>query len=194
MSDLSKTDINDYDCVMESYKTMKVTWENMEKMSRDYTDKIDVETNIKKVIELETEYLMKLNDFYTLIENDNLSVVDRILKKHIPTIIMVVNLTLACLGFSNLETENDENAKKVMSGIGMIGTGAGIALKVKNSSAVNFKPNALEAIDVAKDKLKQSIAINQKYISVGIKTTAQAAQCSVKIDKDGKIEVYRKYV
>lgn len=193
MSDLSKTNIDECECVTESYKTMKVTWENMEKMCRDYTDKIDVETSIKKVIDLETEYLMKLNDFYNLIENDSLSILDRVMKKYIPTVILVLSSTLACLGLSNLEVEDDVYAKKIMGGAGMIGAGAGIVLKVKNSSSVNFKQNALEAINIAKDKLKQSIAINQKYLSVGIKTTAQAAQCTVKVDKEGKIEVYRKY-
>lgn len=193
MADLSKSNIDDCEYAMESYKSMKVTWENMEKMCRDYTDKIDVETNIKKIVDLETEYLMKLNEFYNLIENDRLSVMDRIMKKYIPTVVLVVNMTLACLGLSDLEAENDTNAKRIMGGAGLIGSGAGVIMKVKASSSVNFKQNSLEAIDIAKENLKRNIAINQKYLSVGIRTTSQAAQCDVKITKDGKIEVYRKY-
>ena len=50
MSNLSKNHIEELTPANESYKTMKITWENMEKICRDYTDKIDIETNIKKII------------------------------------------------------------------------------------------------------------------------------------------------
>lgn len=193
MSNLSKNNIEELTPANESYKTMKITWENMEKICRDYTDKIDIETNIKKIIELETEYLEKLNEIYNLIEKDNLSIMDKILRKHIPTIILVINATLACLGLSKFETDNDARARTIMSGAGLIGTGAGIILKVKNSSAVNFKQNSLDAIERLKEELKKDIAVNQKFLSIGIRTKNQTLQCKVNIDKDGKIDIFRKY-
>lgn len=181
------------DNAMESYKTMKVTWENMNRMCREYTDKIEVETSIKKIIELETEYLGKINEFYAMIEDDRLSLMDKFVKKYIPTVLLVISATLACLGVSKLEAENDDTARRVMSGVGLVGAGSAILLKIKNSNAMNFKQNSLDAINEIKDKLKQDIAINQKYLSVGIKTKLDASQCTVNVDKDGKISIYRKY-
>lgn len=181
------------DSVMESYKTMKVTWENMNRMCREYTDKIEVETSIKKVVELETEYLGKINEFYALIEDNKLSLMDKFVRKYIPTVLLVVSATLACLGVSKLEADNDTTARSIMTGTGIIGTGSSIILKIKNSTAMNFKQNSLDAIDEIKDKLKHDIAVNQKYLSVGIKTKNDVSQCTVNIDKDGKISIYRKY-
>lgn len=192
MSNLGSYD-DSVDYAMESYKTMKVTWDNITRMCRDYTDKIEIESSIKKIIELESEYLDKLNEFYSMIETDNLSLIDRFVRKYIPTLLLVINSTLACLGVSNLETENDTAAKKIMGSVGLVGTGASIIMKIKNSTAVNFKTNSLEAIDKIKEKIKEDIAINQKYLSVGIKTKADASQCTVNIEKDGKIAIYRKY-
>lgn len=191
LHDLENVDIQE--SALESYKTMNVTWENVEKITRDYSDKIDIENNLKKVIELETEFLDKLNEFYMLIKNDNLSTVDLIVKKHIPTVILVISATLTCFGASSVETTDDDKAKAIMSSVGIAGGIAGITMKVKNSSAINFKKNSLAAIDDIIKKLKTDISINQKLMSINIKSKTQASKCNINIGKDGKIEVYRKY-
>lgn len=181
------------DVALESYKTMKLTMDNFAKVSRFYTDRIDVESDLKKIIAIEKEYVKKIDEFYSLIEDDKYSIPDTLFKKYIPNFISFIGVSLSVLVLSKLESTDNEDAKNIMRSLGLINSGIGLIMKVKNSDAVHFKNNALDTLNKIKLAIKYDINIYNKCINVGITSKSQFLSCKIKINKEGIVEIYRKY-
>jgi len=183
---------------LESYKTMKMTWEKAERISREYTDRIETTESLRKVIIIEREYMEKLNEFYEMIENDNFNFKDKLVRRYIPTMIIIIGATAAVLNIASMGTVAASIATSSSAPIGTIigvgGTGLGIGLKTKFAKTKNFKQECLDSIDQMKDALKTDININNILINAGISTRAEAKTCTISVDNEtNKLTIYKKY-
>ena len=180
-----------YNIATESYKTMKLTWDNLEQCTREMQDKIDIEADLAKIILLESEYLKKLNEFYDQIEKDKLNFGNKLMNTYIPNAVTALGILIKAMNvFLNVNFTYKRN--NVTTGLSIATVTAGLVMRLKTSKPRNFKKTALSSINSMKEDVKTDIKINQKLLSVGIKTKQEASNCSINVTKDD-IEIYRKY-
>lgn len=183
-----------YSPATESYKTMKMTWDKAERVAREYTDRIETTENLRRVIILEREYMEKLNEFYDTIENDDLTFKDKLLRRYIPTMIIIIGATASVLTLSLMGSTSNpsENNTPLITLTGVAGTGLGVGLKKKFSNVKNFKQTSLDSITKMKDALKTDININNVLVHAGISTRTEAKTCTVSVDNEtNKLSIYK---
>lgn len=183
-----------YSPATESYKTMKMTWDKAERVAREYTDRIETTENLRRVIILEREYMEKLNEFYDMIANDDLTFKDKLVRRYIPTMIIIIGatasvLTLSLMGSTSIPSGNNT---PLITLTGVVGTGIGVGLKKKFSNVKNFKQTSLDYITKMKDALKTDININNVLVHAGINTRTEAKTCTVSVDNEtNKLSIYK---
>ena len=180
--------------VLESYKTMKMTWDKVERIAREYTDRIETTENLRKVIILEREYMEKLNEFYDMIDNDDLNFKDNLVRRFIPTMITIIGATASVLSISLMGSTSNPSggANPLITLTGLGGVGLGIGLKKKFGNTKTFKKTSLESIQQMKDALKTDININNVLVNAGINTRTEAKTCTISIDNQtNKLSIYK---
>lgn len=177
----------------ESYKTMKMTWDKAERVAREYTDRIETTESLRKVIILEREYMDKLNEFYDMIANDDLTFKDKLVRKYIPTMLIIVGATSSVLTLSLMgSTSTPSGVNPLVTLTSLAGTGLGVGLKKKFANMKNFKQTSLESIIKMKDALKTDININNVLVNAGINTRTEAKTCTISVDNEtNKLSIYK---
>lgn len=175
---------------ISSYRSLSMTWQNAKELSKAFCTTIENENEFKKIAELESIFLDKLNDIYTelIIDADDLS--NKQVGNYIPVIMDIISRTFSVL--SSCKYNNSKRKTNTTNFTGEDGLIEKWTIKLKRSTTTTFKIDCAEILEVLIDILKSDISLNKRLVTFGMPTREQIENYTVKLIKNGGIEIHKK--
>lgn len=154
---------NDMMIANESYKTMRLTYQNFEMESQKFVSQIKMEQNLRKQVQIYQDYYNRVLEFQQTISNDTYNNTDKLI--NISQIIGSILIAIPT------------------GGIGLIG------LSARRGAYKNKKTKTIS--DLLFD-ITEKIQLTKYLISKGYKTTNSIANLKIKEMPSGGYQIYEK--
>lgn len=172
------------------YKSENMNWDNAKEFTKFFCVEVDNEDVFIKISELELEYLDKLSNLYSLVNNMKIGLSDDVIAKYVAIITEMVSELRSVLSLHRYNY-NKRTFKTIKNdGNDEIVAGWLIA-KLKNSNVETFKFNCSDVINAIMNVFKNDILLNNRFNNMGINTRDKLIDYTVRIVKNGSFEIHR---
>lgn len=172
------------------YKSENMNWDNAKEFTKFFCVEVDNEDVFIKISELELEYLDKLSNLYSLVNNMKIGLSDDAIAKYVAIITEMVSELRSVLSLyrynynkRTFKTIKNDGNDEIVAGW--------LIAKLKNSNVETFKFNCSDVINAIMNVFKNDILLNKRFNNMGINTRDQLIDYTVRVVKNGSFEIHK---